>query len=351
MADEQKVSALTSAANAGLKDPKRSFNVRAGASQKLRFELYHASISLCSQKVRAVLAEKMAPFASHDLSIISLKSPSGEVIAAENYHPAYVRLRLHGGKSLGRPLVSGYTGATSVDTEGFDPCVVPLLVDHDRGEVVVDSMRICAYIDREVSSSPQLVPASPSAAEVVMAQVAIVDKLPNGRFLYGFHPDNDQRPDALKRVMADIYNNKIMALQKYMLENADDEDLVAAYRSKIAKEAGAKPVQRNAAFQREGRAMAEEAIHDLEADLKTRNDEWVCGSDFTLADVVWGVQLFRMQYLGLAMLWADRPAVSAYVARLYRRASIREEALKASAQYLPPSEHTAHLMLHADIPA
>lgn len=348
MADKQKVSDLTSAANAGLKDPKRSYNVRSDAGQRPRFELYHASISLCSQKVRAVLAEKMAPFASHDLNILSLKSPSGEVIAAENYHPAYVRLRLLGGKNLGRPLVSGYTGITSVDTEGFDPCVVPLLVDHDRGEVVVDSARICAYIDREVSSSPQLVPASPSAAEAVMAQVAIVDKVPNGRLLYGFHPDNDQRPEALKSVMADIYANKIVALQKYLLENADDAELVAAYRSKIAKEAAAKPVQHDAAFQRKGRTMAQTAIHALEADLKSRNGEWVCGSNFTLADVVWGVQLFRMQYLGLEMLWADQPAVSAYVERLYRRASIREEALKASAQNLPPSEHTAHLMFHAD---
>src|SRR5271155_1059544 len=112
MADKQKVDALTSAANAGLKDPRRSFNVRAGIGQKPRFELYHASISLCSQKVRAVLAEKMAPFVSHDMNIISLKAPSGEVIAAENYHPDYVRLRLHGGKKLGRPLVSGYTGIT-----------------------------------------------------------------------------------------------------------------------------------------------------------------------------------------------------------------------------------------------
>jgi glutathione S-transferase len=344
MADKQKVDALTSAANAGLKDPRRSFNVRAGIGQKPRFELYHASISLCSQKVRAVLAEKMAPFVSHDMNIISLKAPSGEVIAAENYHPDYVRLRLHGGKNLGRPLVSGYTGITSVDTEGFDPCVVPLLVDHDRGEVVVDSLRICAYIDREVCSAPQLVPASPPAAEVVRAQVAIVDKLPNGRFLYGFHPDDDQRPDALKHVMADIYDNKIVALQRYMLENVDDAELVAAYRSKIAKEGGAKPVQRNAVFQREGRSMAEEAIHDLDADLKARDGEWVCGSNFTLADLVWGVQLFRMQYLGLEMLWADRPAVSAYVARLYKRASIREEVLEASAQNLPPSEHTAHLM-------
>src|SRR5882724_5016955 len=148
------IEALAKRANAAIKDPSRTFTIRAVSGKTPRFELYHAAISLCSQKVRAVLAEKEASFVSHDMEILSLRSASGEVIAAENYHPDYVRLRLYGGQSLGRPLVSGYTGTTSVETEGFDACVVPLLVDHERGHVIVDSLRICTYIDREVAGAP-----------------------------------------------------------------------------------------------------------------------------------------------------------------------------------------------------
>src|ERR1700736_228173 len=141
------VEKLANAANAALKDRSKSFDVRASGGKKPRFELYHSPISLCSQKVRTVLAEKSAPFASHEMDILTIRTPTGEVVPAENYHPTYVRLRLHGAESLDRPLVSAYSGITSVETEGFDACVVPLLIDHERGEIVVDSLRICSYID------------------------------------------------------------------------------------------------------------------------------------------------------------------------------------------------------------
>ena len=118
------------AANAPLTDPERNRVIGSGTP---RFELYHFALSVCSHKVRTVLAEKAAPYRSHDIMIL----PPG----MENYHPDYVRLRMRG--APGREMVNGYTGRSSTTTEGFDPCVVPTLVDHEAGQVLVDSRVIC----------------------------------------------------------------------------------------------------------------------------------------------------------------------------------------------------------------
>ncbi|MGD9922628.1 MAG: hypothetical protein AB7V13_14485, partial [Pseudorhodoplanes sp.] len=114
---------MLKAARAAIVDPARSFNVRAPADAEVRFELFHAMGSLCSQKVRAVMEEKSLAYRSNAMVV------GGRAIPAENYHPDYVRLRLRGGKDIGASIVTGYTGNVSVDAVGFDPCVVPLLVD------------------------------------------------------------------------------------------------------------------------------------------------------------------------------------------------------------------------------
>jgi len=343
------VESLSRAARSAIKDPGRITTVRADVKDHPRFELFHAAISFCSQKVRAVLAEKGVSYISNDMDILTLKSPTGEVISAENYHPDYVRLRLHGGESLARPLVSAYTGTTSVETEGFDACVVPLLVDHEKGRVVVDSFRICTYIDDQIPGPTRLMPRDPTSSQRVAAQVEIVDRMPNGRYLYGFHPDDDRRPEALKQVMADIYDHKIVALENHIRDNSQDSGLVAAYRSKIAKEAGGKAVQHDADFQRQGRARAVSALSDLHRQLRSHGDQWVCGPDFTLADVLWGTQLFRFHYLGLESLWSDLPALTGYTERLYSRPSIRREVIAASLANFPPSMYTSGMerIVHA----
>lgn len=40
-----------------------------GSASTSRFELYHAGFSICSNKVRCVLAEKRLPFKSHSMRI------------------------------------------------------------------------------------------------------------------------------------------------------------------------------------------------------------------------------------------------------------------------------------------
>jgi glutathione S-transferase len=306
-----------------------------------RFELYHSKMSLCSQKIRAVFADKGEGLVSHDMVIICGRSEQGEVIPAQNYHPDYVRLRLFGRDRLANTLAAGYSGVTSVETEGLDACVVPTLVDHANGVVIVDSSRICRYIEEQFPSCAPLIPKQAAEAERVSRQMSIVDKTPHAALLYGFHPDDDHRPELIKQIMETVYDNKIAALELLIRANMHDVRLVDAYRAKIAKESGGKMASRDPDFQRASRLKAAQIIADLNGQLTSHIGDWVCGGDFSMADLLWGVSLIRMKYLGLEGLWGDYPRVNAYLERLCQRPSLRSEVIRASIESLPPSTYMA----------
>ena len=331
--------ARAAAARAAIADPARITTVgMADAKGEPRFELFHAASSLCSQKVRTVLAEKRLPYRSSEMAILGHMGPDG-LVMAEHYDPAYVRMRLAAGRALGRAFVSGYSGRTAVETEGFDPCVVPLLIDHQAGRAVVDSRAICIYLDAVSPHPVQLLPEAPAERAAVLHQVGVVDRVPNGALLYGFHPDADDRPAALKEAMSTVYELKILALERLVAAHAGDAELVAAYRAKIAKESGGQQVRRDATFQRAARTHVRALLVQLEQDLATEPFSQLDRGGFTLADALWGVNLVRMRYLGMAPLWAALPRVGAYADALVRRPSLCREAVQASLQSMPPSDH------------
>ncbi|MNR39009.1 hypothetical protein D3C85_1571700 [compost metagenome] len=61
------------------------------------------------------------------------------------------------------------------------------------------------------------------------------------------------------------------------------------------------------------------------------------GHSFSLGDVVWGVNLVRLAYLGLASMWDELPNVARYFDVLSQRPSLCKEAILASIDSLPPS--------------
>ena len=167
---------IVSAANRQLGNNRRNRLIGGSQGQDLRFELYHSGPSLCSHKVRTVMAEKEIAYRSHDMNIM----PDRKAIP-ENYRPTYVRMRLLGKQSEG--LATGYTGESSVSGQGLDPCVVPTLVDHEKERVIVDSGRICEYLESEVDTGTRLIP--DGMHDAIAAQDAIVDRAPHVAVLYG----------------------------------------------------------------------------------------------------------------------------------------------------------------------
>jgi 2,5-dichlorohydroquinone reductive dechlorinase len=315
----EKLDELVAAANAPLTDPEMNRIVGTGTP---RFELYHFALSLCSQKVRACLAEKNATFVAHD---INLQMP-----LLGNYDPGYVRLRLTA--DPGEGFATGYTGRSSVGTEGFDPAVVPTLVDRETGIVVVDSLAICRHLDLITEPAGALVPLD--LAHNVARELAIVDSTPQVAVLYCAHPDLDFRPERLRKGMLGVHDRKITKIKAAREMFLGEPALLAAYDAKIAKEEAARDYVTTPDLMR---ASVNEMLA-IVAKLDTRLSDgrkWICGDRFTLADVFWSVSLFRMKWLGMAFVWEGahtlnietRPSVASYGARLFERAAFRASAI------------------------
>lgn len=330
---QTEIGPLVDAINARLTNPERNRIVGDTAGESPRFELYHMFLSLCSYKLRTTLAEKEAAYFSHDVDIFPPE--------IQNYYPEYVKLRLEGREDKTGDLVSGYTGRSSAETEGFDPCVVPTLVDHEAGLVVANSKRICIYLDSVLDTGTKLLP--DDLKDEIVRQMDIVDRTPHVAALYGAHPDEDVRPAFLRDFMLVVHDQKIAKCQENMALAGDDPELIAAYEHKIAKEAAAKQFVRTEADMREAIQEFRDIIAQLDKDLEATGGEWLFGDRFTLADVFWACSLYRMRWLGLGYIFESEdspqysPRVSAYCRRLMERPSFRSSVIDWPMH--PPSEH------------
>ena len=301
------------------------------ANETPRFEVWHWGFSLCSQKVRAVLNEKNIAYRSNELSFKKF----------ENYKPGYVRLRMFaaGKKNLGR-LARDHSMRTSIDTEGFDACVVPLLVDHLKRNVIIDSSKIIEYLDQEVPGK-FLIPNDPSLEKNVRKQIVINDGIPHPGILYGFH-DNDPRPNFYIDIMQNIYDQKRAALEPLIDQNKDDKELIRVYRAKLEKEMAGKKRQKDPIYMSSILDEFKLLIFNLNQELAMSSGPWFFGATFTMADCLWAISLYRMQWLGHAPLWSDCPLVEEYANRLYLRPSMKKTMIEWP-NPMPPSPHTINV--------
>ncbi len=282
-----------------------------------RFELFSAASSVCSQKVRAVLAHHGLAYRSHMVNLFG----------GGTYLPAYVRLRVIGCDDMGAALVSRHSGSTSVSFGGgCDAAVVPTLIDWQTGQIVVDSKRICEHVDATVEeTSTPLRPASLTAR--IDTEINIIDNLPNYQMMAGLPPEQDLRPEALRgKTGVAFAMSKVDRCDRYLAEHADEEGLVRAYTAKRAKELDAAQQLFSEGAMREAYAKAEAACDELERKLKDASSVWLVADQVTMADVYWGVEFTRLKNLGADVFWNDgaRPALAAYAERTRELAAIRQ---------------------------
>jgi 2,5-dichlorohydroquinone reductive dechlorinase len=333
---DSELQTLIDALNAHYTDPERNRVINGAPSEVPRFELYHFYNSLCSQKLRTVLDEKDVAYMSHDIDILP---PT-----MEQYYPEYVRLRIRGGQELGlmNNLVTGYTGRSATETEGFDPCVVPTMVDHEASKVLVNSKYMMQYLDDTVDSGTDLIP--DDIRDEVMRQVDIVDRTAHPAIFYGGDPDGDRRPVELQQGMIGAHDGKIAKIRENMAKVPDDPILIEAYQQKIVKEAGGKKFIHTKSDMQGVLREIKDMIAALEQDLSSGGGEWLIGDRFTLADAVWAVSLFRLQWDGLGYIWktddtVHYPQVAEYTRKLYRRPSFARAVIEWPLN--PPSPHLA----------
>jgi 2,5-dichlorohydroquinone reductive dechlorinase len=259
---------------------------RATTSEEPEFDLFHFGFSICSHKVRSVLAELQFDYGSNQYA-----GPT----AYENYSPEYLRLRLRSDAAKNSEFVSNYSGGSSVEQEGFDPLVVPTLVDHKAGLVLADSKLICLYLARAYRDLIDLLPID--LEEQIIEQIDIVDRTPHVAMLYGANPDGDTRPDDIQKRMPGIHQIKFNTIRNHMANVSSEPKLIAAYDAKLRKEEAAENFVIDDSSMNQAISLAKSLIDDLENKLSQNAGLWMFGDRFTLADIAWGVSLIRLDIL------------------------------------------------------
>ena len=232
--------------------------------------LYHFWDSPCCFKVRLTLAEKGLDWTERYIATHRF----------EHFRPDYQKLNRH--------------------------CKIPTLVRH--GTPLIQSSGIARYLD-ERFPEPSLRPDDPDARAVMREWIAeeqeylfplivtlsfnLMMKLRSAGFGMDRlrewslrHPDQDRAQDYLRRV-----------------SGPPDHDAVAAAAARFHWH-----------------------MTHLEETLRTGGGPWICGRDYSLADICVAPILDRVEHLDLARLWADLPTVGAWYERMKERPAFQQAA-------------------------
>src|SRR5215210_1025000 len=217
------------------------------------FTLYNAPQSTCSQRVRFVLNAKGQPFAEHKL----------DLLAGDQLEPEYLALNPNG--------------------------VVPTL-DHD-GQIVIDSSVIIEYLDEVMPDKANFTPRDPVKRAAMRALMRFIDEMPAAA------------------VRVPTFN---LAFLPRFAAMSDEEFLAFADSKPLRKEfmlamgrTGFPEKEMNAALDRMRRTYER-----MEETISASGGPWLMGGQPTLADISLMPAIVRMDDLGLAHMWADKPKVA-----------------------------------------
>jgi glutathione S-transferase len=223
--------------------------------------LYHMPGAVCAQKVRTCLAEKGLSFDSHLLTPPDLRTPD------------YLKM----------------------NPGGF----VPTLVHDDR--ILTESRVICEYLN-EAFPGPALMPEDPYERAKVSLWTKQIDD--------GLHLNVYTLTCAL--IFRHIFNQMSPEQQDVALPL----DLTKRERTRDIMANGVQSHYAAAAMQRFAKLMA-----DMERALQ--QSQWLACDRYSLADIDYTPYLQRLGDLGVSGLWADKPAVQDWWARVQARPSFR----------------------------
>jgi glutathione S-transferase len=218
----------------------------------MAFTLYNAPQSTCSQRVRFVLNAKGLAFEEKKL----------DLLAGDQLKPEYLALNPNG--------------------------VVPTLV-HD-GEVVIDSSVIIEYLDEVVPEGESFTPPAPAERARMRALMRFIDEMPAAA------------------VRVPTFN---LAFLPRFAKMSEEEFLAFAESKPLRKEfmlamgrKGFPDKDMDAALDRMQRTYER-----MEASIAASGGPFLQGRRPTLADIAVMPAIVRMDDLGLAGMWADRPAL------------------------------------------
>jgi len=239
-------------------------------------ELYHDWSSFCSIKVRLCLAEKNLSWESRFVDLMKL----------DQLKPEYLQLNPN--------------------------AVVPTLV-HD-GRVIWESTFINEYLDETFPGTP-LVPKDPWAKARMRYWVKFEDDV--------LHPVI--RPASfnlmIRKAIAALPAEHVEA----RLANHPNPSRAADFKAAAGKPADAKAVE-------DASARIQQAIERMDKWLS--QNTWFAGDSYSLADVAAAPFIDRLEELNFVGLWADKPALMDWIARIKARPAY-QKAIPETTQRLP----------------
>ena len=287
MTDLNTLSAYSSGNTLALK-PLTDF--RCEVAPQKGIHLFHFSHSLCSMKVRQALAENAVHWTSH-LVLLPVY---------QQYEPEYVRINPR--------------------------CVVPTLVCD--GKVTTDSANILNYVVSELSTVDISEKPSSYEFEAITLWLDKADSLPIEALTYG--DTRGTNKSFLFKKVADggkAHEFKANLLRELIKRHENEKQLCDAYESKLnIVEDTLKIIQTpsriNALYD-----TADSFLMELETQLLSgtfTENGWLASQKFSLADIAWGVVLYRLRKLGLeSLLWSKRTIISQYCEKLFSRESFK----------------------------
>ena len=257
---------------------------------KKGIHLYHFPLSFDSQKVRQGLEEIGIDWQSH---VILLP-------AQQQFSPSYARINAR--------------------------CVVPTLVID--GRVTTDTVNILAYLADRFGVAKNCFTTAEHEKEDINYWIDKAASLFIEALTYG-DIEGVKKPFPLGNVSEQgrYHQDKIELLSRLIEKYQHDETLKHAYEKKRAvteatQEAIVTPGQLAAIVE-----STKAELSDLEQQLGEGpfdSGGWLASDALSLADIQWGVVLYRLRWLGLEpLLWKGESRITSYADRVIARESFQ----------------------------
>uniref|UniRef100_A0A8C4ZEZ1 Ganglioside induced differentiation associated protein 1 like 1 n=1 Tax=Gadus morhua TaxID=8049 RepID=A0A8C4ZEZ1_GADMO len=270
---------------------------------KDRLVLYHWTQSFSSQKVRLVIHEKGLICDERDVSLP----------LQEHKEPWFMRLNL-----------------------GEE---VPVFIHGDT--IVSDYNQIINYMEKTFAGGTAVAPLIPEADspahERVQQYRQLLDGLPMDAYTHGciLHPELTTDSMIPKYATAEIRRHLANAASELMKLDHEEPQLTEPYLSKQKKLMAKILDHDNVNNLKKILGELIMVLDQVEAELEKRNLEyqgekcelWLCGPEFTLADICLGALLHRLKFLGLSKkYWEDgsRANLQSYFLRVQKRYAFRK---------------------------
>lgn len=144
---------------------------------------------------------------------------------------------------------------------------------------------------------------------------------------YGEPPGGPKLPWQMRGMMKSNHGKKYNVLKKKLQEHGDDPYLKACYEGKLAiltKQIEILDSEKQLSDIVDATKVIMKQLNKQLTEGPAKDGGWLCGKNYTIADMQWGLTLVRLHIRGYSdLLWSEYPAIEAYCQQLMARPAIQ----------------------------